>query len=776
MSSYPVKIGEPNLIPKGTVIFEEKDPVTCICAVIKGSVTATNEFVKTDLPTGSFIGIPDSINRRYLVNYVAGPSCMIYAFPVVDHEGLRNMLATSKKEYKGLVVTSLTKIYSELMKTNERYLALADQFYPVLSDCYDKYVKACKNGGMAIAELTGIDELKPYTDVSPIDKAEKDYYQEMAMIPGNVMKAYYGDTLEMVMKTVTEAGEAILRMLDNTMNVGAYINEFFPIMYNEGDNNLLSRAVKLYVDLERAGRSDKNLGVMCESLRDFFLKAEKTVVECMGEARPVNKERLMKVMDALESGEEAAVNAEADNSARNEDIYRSLKNSLKTILAFGKISDEASKEFEAAVNAFVDLKDRLGGDDSERKLRHKLADCFYKIYREVLLESFSGGRIPRPVELFLNYGYVDERLLTKEEAIELAKLNVQTKQNYFCNIYTIPEWLRAVYDGLKEPSKNEFDLEYNEAIREQLKNRDIDEKEARQRQQDQGAKLDFEIFNMFKYTERIINGSLSTFVPVLCSEQLSGSLIKSLVTKDRMGQTAQRYRELDYSAFHRELLFADKKLGIEKESIMLEVGPDIILFPCFGSNAAMWQEISCKHRDSSGRFLFPVLAEGSLDDLYIRTLGRFRWELCRTMQGSAWNNIHFKSLTSEYSDYIQYYKKNRDLTDDKKEKIKTQLVKGKNNVREVFVQDYEQWVKYESQGGQKLNKASREILAMYCPFNKEIRKNLETQPAFADALGRFNRETQKKVKELDLRYRSIEKNKIELPDIMISTLKYYKEM
>jgi hypothetical protein len=146
------------------------------------------------------------------------------------------------------------------------------------------------------------------------------------------------------------------------------------------------------------------------------------------------------------------------------------------------------------------------------------------------------------------------------------------------------------------------------------------------------------------------------------------------------------------------------------------------------------------------------------------------------MQGSAWNNIHFKSLTSEYSDYIQYYKKNRDLTDDKKEKIKTQLVKGKNNVREVFVQDYEQWVKYESQGGQKLNKASREILAMYCPFNKEIRKNLETQPAFADALGRFNRETQKKVKELDLRYRSIEKNKIELPDIMISTLKYYKEM
>ena len=101
---------------------------------------------------------------------------------------------------------------------------------------------------------------------------------------------------------------------------------------------------------------------------------------------------------------------------------------------------------------------------------------------------------------------------------------------------------------------------------------------------------------------------------------------------------------------------------------------------------------------------------------------------------------------------------------------------GKNNAREVFVQDYEQWIKFESQGGMKLNKPSREILALYCPFNREIRKNLESQPAFADAIGRYNREALKKVKELELRYRAIEKNKTEIPEIMLSTLKLYKEM
>ncbi len=776
MSSYPLKIGEANIIPKGTIIFEEKDPLTCICAVIKGSVVAQSDHVKTELPTGTFLGIPDSINRRYIMNYIAGPNCMIYAFPVVEFEGLRNMLSTSNKDYKGLVVTSLTRLYGEMMKINERYLALADKLYPTLSDGYDKYVTACKNGGMAIAELVGIDELKEYVDTEPIPRNERDYYLELSMVAGNVVKAFYGDSLEMVMRTVKETSAAILKMYENTENVGAYIEEFYSIIYNDGDNNLLSQSIHLYKELERMGRPDKTLETLCESLKDFYLKAEKTVVDCMGCARPVKKERLKMVMESLNGGAEVEVETASDSAAADEDLYRSLKNSLKTILAFGNIQEGDAIEFEEDINAFADLKDRLSSEDKERKLRRSIADKFYKIYREVFIASLNSSRLPKPVELFLNYGFTDERLVTKEQAVELCKLNFKTKQNYFCHIYTMPEWLKAIYEGRREPSKNEFDLEYNESLRELLKTREIDEAEAKARQKDQSKKLDFEIFNMFKYTERIVNGALSTFVPVLCSEQISGSLLKALITKDRMGQTVQRYRELDFSAYHRELLFADKALGIEKETIMLEVGPDIILFPCFGGNAAMWQEISCKHRDSSGRFLFPLLVEGSLDDLYIRNLARFRWELCRTMQGSAWNNIHFKSLTSEYYDYIQYYKKNKDLTDDKKEKVKTQLLKGKNNAREVFVQDYEQWVKFESQGGMKLNKPSREILALYCPFNKEIRRNLEAQPAFSDAIGKYNREALKKVKELDLRYRALERNKIEIPEIMLSTLRLYKEM
>ena len=162
-----------------------------------------------------------------------------------------------------------------------------------------------------------------------------------------------------------------------------------------------------------------------------------------------------------------------------------------------------------------------------------------------------------------------------------------------------------------------------------------------------------------------------------------------------------------------------------------------------------------------------------LDSIIIRCSGQFRWELCRTMQGPAWNNVQIKSLTSEYSDYIQFYRKNHDLSEEKKEKIKLQIQKCRNSTREVFALDYENWVKNESHSAITLNKLAREILATYCPFPKEIRSQQEGQPIFMDAFARFKRERVKKVREMDLRFRVLEKEGIEIPEELLLTKEYY---
>ena len=198
------------------------------------------------------------------------------------------------------------------------------------------------------------------------------------------------------------------------------------------------------------------------------------------------------------------------------------------------------------------------------------------------------------------------------------------------------------------------------------------------------------------------------------------------------------------------------------------------MLPMYGDRVSMWQEISGRKRDTPGRFLMPALSDGDLNDMFIPVLGRFRWELCRTIQGTSWNDIKVKSLTSEYSDYIQFYKKNKDLSEERKEKVKAQIQKGKNNVKEVFAMDYETWIKNESQGAMRLNKVVREMMCMYCPFTKDIRDNLCKQTIYDEAFGRFNRENQRKQKELEGRMRHIENEGGTVTDELKDTLDYYR--
>ena len=190
----------------------------------------------------------------------------------------------------------------------------------------------------------------------------------------------------------------------------------------------------------------------------------------------------------------------------------------------------------------------------------------------------------------------------------------------------------------------------------------------------------------------------------------------------------------------------------------------------------MWQEVGGKNKATPGRFAFPILSNTNIDDMMVKMFGRFRWELCRCIQGMQWNDVKVKSLTSEYMDYIQFYRKNRDLSDEAREKIKLQIQKGRNNSREIFLIDYEMWIKNEANGAMKLNKVAREILATYCPFEKSLREKLGVQRPYEIAMARHGRNSQKKKQEFDLRIRAIQKETAEVPEEIMTTYHFYADL
>ena len=254
---------------------------------------------------------------------------------------------------------------------------------------------------------------------------------------------------------------------------------------------------------------------------------------------------------------------------------------------------------------------------------------------------------------------------------------------------------------------------------------------------------------MFTTGNRATYGKITTFCPILGEYDLINSVEKMIVTAQKIDSALDKIRAVDFSVFYREVVFSDPDKGINREMIMKEVLPNIILMPNAGTRAMMWQETAGVKRDTSARFMMPIFTAVDLDDMMIETVGRYRWEICRKIQGVHWNDIRERSLTSEYCDYLQFYRKNHELSADAKEKIKAALLRGKNNYREVFTRDYQNWIKYEAKGSFRLNKIAREILVTYCPFSRAIREDLKVNPMYQNALHRFELLNAKKVQRLN---------------------------
>ena len=264
-------------------------------------------------------------------------------------------------------------------------------------------------------------------------------------------------------------------------------------------------------------------------------------------------------------------------------------------------------------------------------------------------------------------------------------------------------------------------------------------------------------------------------MPILYKDEIYGHLDRLYLSKKQICDEIIELEKKDFTIFQREVLYTNPELKIDKEYVIKRVYPDVILTPVYGTASSMWQEITGKKRDTPGRFIFPVIAEGELDKLVTKAFGRFHWEYCRCEQGASWNNIQYKSLTSEYMDYIQYYRKNHDLTEEKREKIKAQILKARNNSREIFLIDYELWIYYESKAALKLNKVARLILAAYCPFNKEIREMLKSNAAFADALMAHQKIFGEKKREWEMRIKRRENKNLEVPQEFYDTYRYYAD-
>lgn len=449
---------------------------------------------------------------------------------------------------------------------------------------------------------------------------------------------------------------------------------------------------------------------------------------------------------------------------------------VEKILQWTETPADKATQFRKDWDTLKKFKNPLdASDDDVRKLRRRVNAQFWEIFERGMLKHLKKrSNLPRFMQLFFDYGFMDETQLDPDQLLQLSQASYG-KGDPWLPIYTITEWLTAIYDRKVTTSVSEMGLTFFEMLRQDPANRDKKwrkESDLPPEVNSPEARVRFEIKEMLQINSRLCSGNISSHLNILTRHQITQPLEKVIVTKDIIVQEVRKILQIDFGAFHREVLYTNEAMNIQREFIQVQVTPNIVLVPSIGTVIQFWQDREGNDRMSRGRLIAPIMATADLQMMLLRAIGTYRWEVCKTTMGPDWNNISVSSLTADYTDYVQFFHKSKELSEEVKEKIAEDMKRFRDD-RARFVNDYTIYMRYESEGSQRMNRVARRIFTKHIPFAKEIRERLLKLPSYADVIQKSINIRKKKANELIPRYTKYERENKTLPKELVETRRFY---
>ena len=741
-------------IPSGSVICQSGQPFNSLHMILKGTVRVVCSDGEFFLDKGDIIGLCEIYQDSYIFSYIASDDVSIASFPYKP--GSLSMQFAKQPDFAQLISKSCLKQIKNVLEFYEFSHFDCDNLYHYLMDSYNEYKSLCERYVISPRLLPDLDNIEPLTLEEDIPKWLSQYYENMAAVLTQTLPQSPVPYANFLNGLLMKASQDIINIVSICHIMDDYKADIAQLLMNENRLDLFD----LYTTLHsRIGHDEEHSTAISAAVSRMMINMEgfSSIDHALYEKR-VNEYK-----DSL-AKTEASSTQSADETASKPKNTEAIKGSLNTILEYADCEPEVAANFRKYVASYKQQTDKNATDDVNRKLRLNLTKTFYKVYTSAFQLSLMDDDIPTVLKMFFLFGYVDEELAGLENAAYLYSLAENFPSAPDRQVYTIYEWLKAVYEGKKEPSRNEFDVDYIGHIHELKVSGKITAAQERELADNNAEKVMFEVENMFPLVNKITFGRLSTFCPVFSEHNVLKDLDKSLVTADKIIDAINDIRNIDFGAYYRETVYTNPSGGVTKEFVNVEVLPDIILMPNIGIRGVMWQEIEGKRRTTPARMMISIFEMEELMSTVARLTGEFRWEMCKRIQGARWNDFSERSLTSEYFEYIQFYKKNHDLTPEAKDKIKSAMQKAKNSYKEMFVRDYITWIIYEGNSSPRLNKVARNIIFTYCPFSKEIRTKLRTNPLYKDILDRYDIRMSQKLHHMDNLYQKLQNGRFEIPE------------
>ncbi|MCQ2080859.1 MAG: cyclic nucleotide-binding domain-containing protein [Lachnospiraceae bacterium] len=744
-------------IEAGTKIFNTGDTADRLILIMKGSVRVSFVGGSYILKNGDFIGIADLGHRHTVMTYEAIEKCQVVEYPFSFGQ-LSSFLTSNKDTHKFF----LSSLFRQLGEISGLYRLLKNEYESIktyLASSYEDYIFMCEKLSTSPGELASYDDVINFDFEEILPEWMTGYYSVLEeIVTGAGTNASDPDFLTGLL---LKSSNDITSMVTACSEVETNKTDLMALLVNENGVDLLELFLSLYIKgAKKVGIDDPTMGRIIRTINDIMMQAETQGIdqEEFYEQRKDDYERI------LIEAKEISLKRDKNVESHGEEQFANVSESLNVIIEYANPSEELAKSFYENISLYKNTVNKNGSEDNIRKLRTQIAKEFNEIYQLAFLRSALETEVPTILKMFFNFGYVDEELIGVDNAVYLYNLVEKLPTDPTIGVYSYYEWLMSIYECKKDPGRNEFDTDYAEYLHEQMRNNKISKKEEAALFNDSESRVKYELDNIFGSVNKTTTGRITTFCPLLSEHNLIKGLEEMLVTADKVRESVVKIRSIDYGAYYRQTMYAAPENGISKEIIDVEILPDFILTPNIGNRGIMWQEIEGKRRTTPARMFLSIFQQEDLYNQILKLTGQFRWEMCKRVQGARWNDITEHSLTSEYFDYVQFYRKNNELSAEAKDKIKNDLVRSKNSFREMFIRDYIVWINFESQGSPRLNKVVRAIMFSYVPFSRDVRKKLGLNPMYKDMVERYEVKQGAKIHRMDNLIKKISNMGKEVPD------------
>ena len=756
---------QPTNVEKGKKLISEGEPVDRLYVVMQGTIDQNWKGYHLTLGPGTVVGLSDAMNLEYEADYTVAEDAIVIPCAYKGMADLDRVFEEQPVYIFGFAKGSFRQC-RDVFKLYDDYKKTLDDFSDYCRGISGEYRKQCRAIGATAEEIPMLEEMEPLVLKDEIQKWEHDYIDSLNTVDNREIENIYGKRTEIVNGVIGISCGYMKRAIECIESMSYYLSEYGPVLLSPEKGDMFEHIFNLRIYAAQHGAAQDNIIKLMKMLYKFLSQSglyDKALI----------KERWTEY-DSHDFEASAAAFDEAKMMKQAE-----FNQTFEHICEFAEIEEDKMAQYRQDLDEYLALSDREGKEDNERRVRKKAVDLFYEIYQKTFFRALEfeayGGELDTIIKMFLNMGYIDFNAVGEDITNELA--DIMERMDTLCqgeHLFTIYSWLRAVYAGDREPSKNELDLDYRGFVLEERKAGNIAEADMQEWMNDQEQKVKFEINNFFVSANRTTSGKMTSFCPVLTKEDFGAEPSRMLLTQTKLMESMAKIEEVDFGIFLREGFFTDMEAGVKSESYLKRVEPDIILLPNCGMRAMMWQECGGIKVDSPGRFVFPMFTFDDLDKLMIYCCGAFRWEICRKEQGSRWNDIGSECLTSDFYDYFTFYRKNKDLSAENKEKVKSLLKSSRNNMREAFTKQYTIWINFEAQGSIRLNKAERNILNKHCTFSKQYRSKVSSHPMFEQGISRHEIKCSQALNHLKTMIDKVEKNGGEVPEDVRKGMDYLR--